>query len=80
MSVLDELHGTEHRACCFVDVSKLTKAGGLCAAHNRPCKMPDFDVLVSGFSCKDLSQGDPEQKGIGSIESGWVVVEPRENR
>jgi site-specific DNA-cytosine methylase len=66
--VLDELHGTEHGACSFVDLTQLGHKGGYCSRHQKHCPIPACDLLVSGFSCKDLSRANPNRKALSASQ------------
>ncbi len=66
--MLDELHGTEHNACQFTDVSQLSKTGGHCSYHERHCPLPACDIIVAGFSCKDLSKANPNRKVLSASQ------------
>lgn len=66
MDVTQELYGEgAANICVFDDVTKLVSKQSTCARHGGVCcEMPNIDVLISGFSCKDLSKANPNRKNL----------------
>ncbi len=48
--------------CVHGDITKICGGASTCLRHKQHCVVPNtLDVLVSGFSCKDLSKTNPNR-------------------
>ena len=46
---------------------KLGSKGARCSRHGKECPLPAHDILVAGFSCRDLSNANPHRKELRAI-------------
>ena len=57
-----ELAGKKENApCLFASIKQLDGAAAKCLRHKGTCAIGEVDVLVYGFSCKDLSRQNPNR-------------------
>ena len=66
------LHGKDGKEAdvthVYDDVTKFRTGTAHCHIHNAKCKLPAADLLISGFSCKDMSKANPNRKLMRSSQ------------
>jgi hypothetical protein len=65
------LNNVQVNCCLFGDISTvvMNKGYGRCYKHNRECRFPDFDILLSGFSCKGWSPQNNHESNPAALLS-----------